>query len=107
MLARTALPESIKVATVSQEFIRRYKNTSRLLGEEHINEVIEHYISDLRRGGFQDKWILNVLDMATTGYMRMLDIEANGGNKVNRDGAGNTTSRRYKKLLGKTVWFKQ
>ena len=31
MLARSALPESCKVATAAQEFIRKFKNTNRLL----------------------------------------------------------------------------
>ena len=39
MLQRTALPESVKFATVSQEVVRRCKNTSRELQPSHINKL--------------------------------------------------------------------
>ena len=50
MLSRTALPEGCKVATASMEFLRRAKNTSRLLPTQNIEEEMERYALDLRRG---------------------------------------------------------
>ena len=103
MLARTALPEGCKISSASQEFIRRYKYTSRLLPPKEIEKVISDYASDLKRGGFTSDWIANALNSATTGYLRMVDNENQGGNRL---ATTSSASRRYKKLLGRSNWFK-
>ena len=107
MMARTALPEKVKIATVTQEVIRRCKNTSRDLPPSHITEILETYISDLRRGGFKDEWISMTVNAGITGYGRMVKNEIEGKCPVNRSEKFSFTSRRFKKLCGKQSWFKQ
>ena len=48
MLDRSAMPSGTVNATVSAELLRRYKNTSRELGQEHIEEILQEYPSELQ-----------------------------------------------------------
>ena len=50
--SRAAVPEKDRIQTVTNEFIRRYKNTSRNLSVQVIEARIHEYSRDLRRGGF-------------------------------------------------------
>ena len=106
MLAKTALPENVKVATISQEIIRRLKNTLRHLPPEFTNKVIEEYVADLKRGGFHPSWIEKTVNSAITGYLKMVRAELDGTGYVNRPSHVNKTKRRFNKLLGKSTWYK-
>ena len=105
IMRRSAMPEGVVKATVSSEFIRRYKNVSRDLPSSKIEQVIEDYCSDLKRGGFTEGWIEDTLLTATKGYSKLIKLESEGRTKINRSGAAGKTSRRAKKL-SKSSWFK-
>ena len=51
--SRAAVPEKDRIQTVTNEFIRRYENTSRNLPVQVMKAIIEEYARDLRRGVFQ------------------------------------------------------
>ena len=78
MHIRAASPEKDKVQTVVNEFLRRYKNTSRYLPKSTIEGILQDYACDLKRGGFSPKWIQKALDAASTGYARMAKSEMRG-----------------------------
>ena len=107
LLERSALPDRVKVSTVSQETIRRLKNTSRELEVVHMNNIIEQYICDLKRGGFSQEWILNAVGSGVTGYIRMVQNEISGLSPLNRPEKFTKTNRRYKSLCLKSDWFKK
>ena len=46
------MPEGIVRATVSNEFLRRFKSTSRDLEPEEVNRVTSEYCQDLKKGWF-------------------------------------------------------
>ena len=48
---KSACPMKDKIQQVSQEFIRRFRNTSMMLPTSQINQVIEDFCVDLKRGG--------------------------------------------------------
>ena len=52
-LASSAAPEGQKIATASQECIRRLKNTSRDLPKHVIERVLMEYMDELIRGGYE------------------------------------------------------
>ena len=107
MHQRSATPERDKVQTAVNEFIRRFKNTSRQLKEDNIEQVVKEYCTDLRRGGFSPKWIRNALDAASKGYSRLVTAEVKEGLPINRPEKTGRISRRVKKLVGKATWFKK
>ena len=106
LLQRTALPENIKVATVSNEVIRRFKNTSRDLPSHVIEEIISDYMSDLLRGGFNKTWIANSVYAGVVGYSRMVEAELNGTGYINRPEHSTRTTRRFKRLCIGNTWYK-
>ena len=114
LLSRTAMPEGMKVATATQEFIRRLKNTSRLLDPTHMEEELEKYCADLKRGGFKEVWVKNCLTSIVKGYLRMVSRELKGEGKVNRPETSSRTIRRHrinrnkegiKRYWGKISWL--
>ena len=106
LLQKTALPKSVLFATVAQECVRRFKNTSRDLHENHINSIIDEYTQDLREGGFSPPWIQTAITAGLNSYMKMVELELNGKGYINRPEASTRGTRIYKKLCGKSDWFK-
>ena len=55
--AMSASPIKDKIQQISQELIRRFRNTSRELEVSHIEQVTTEFCADLKRGGFDDSTI--------------------------------------------------
>ena len=71
--ARSAYPEKDRISTISQEYVRRFKNTSRELDRTHLETIIQEFSQDLMRGGFKRQFINTCLTAATKGYQKMLE----------------------------------
>ena len=106
MHSRAAAPEKDRVQTVANEFLRRLKNTSRELAPKVVEQVIQEYACDLKRGGFHSQWIRLALEAACRGYERMIGNQIRGTQPVNRPESFGRKSRRLKKITGKSTWFK-
>ena len=105
--SRSAGPQKDKIQQVSQEFIRRFRNTSRQLQVNHINEVISNFCQDLKRGGFDHTFISTSLRAATAGYLKMVRADLKGEIPMNRPHHYEARRRRQKKLRAKSNWFKK
>ena len=105
ILRKSAMPEGIVRSTVCNEFIRRFKNVSRDLPTNHIEQVTETYCQDLKRGGFPEEWIRETLQSAVKGYSKMVRMEIEGKGRVNRDQKTGKIKRLAKKM-SKSSWFK-
>ena len=81
---RSAGPIRDKVRQTSQEFIRRFRNTSRQLPVHHIEEVTSEFCQDLKIGGFTSQFIAILLRSATIGYARMVKADIEGEVSLNR-----------------------
>ena len=106
ILARSAPPESCKVATAAGEVRRRLKNSSRLISKELVETIIVSYMDELNAAGYGQSWREKVLGAALLGYERVLEKERKGLTTRNRSGAMTHMSRRAKKLCGSSAWFK-
>ena len=62
MRQNSAIPESMKVATVAGEILRRIKNNSRDLPPGWIERILKEYMTELKRGGFTQEWREKVLE---------------------------------------------
>ena len=105
--SRAAYPQKDRIQMISQEFIRRFKNTSRELPKFHIEEIVREFCQDLQRGGFNNKFISTCLESASKGYMKMVRLELEGTQPVNRPAQFGAKGRRVKKILAKSSWFKR
>ena len=106
-LKRSAVPMGTNSATVSAEFLRRLKNTSRELPVEVVENTLAEYAQELRWGGFSDEWIGETLGSAAIGYRRMVINEVEGKGRINRPESMGRTGRRAQKLTGKASWFRK
>ena len=105
-LRSNAAPDQTKMATVSQEIVRRLKTTSRDLHHSVVEGVLLKYMEELRIGGHTLEFRKEALDSATRGYTRMWEKQVKGEGWVNRPEGSTRQARRHNKLLGKTNWFK-
>ena len=105
-LASNAAPDQMKISTVTNEIIRRFKTTSRDLHPSVIEGVLLKYMEELRIGGHTLKFRREVLDAACRGYQRMWEREIKGEGKINRPEKASRLKRRHAKLVGKSIWFK-
>ena len=99
-LATNTAPDQIKVSTVPNEILRRFRTTSRDLHPAVIEENLLKYIEELKIGGHSREFRWKVLDAASKVYQRIWVKEVKGEEKVNRPEHSSRTKRRYNKLLG-------
>ena len=64
-------------------------------------------MDDLAGMGYSLEWRTKILHNAMKGYCRVLMLRDLGVTKRNRPGYTTRNKRRYKKLIGKSNWFKQ
>ena len=100
------IPDGSKIATATQEVIRRYKNTSRDLPENHIEEVLLDYFQELRECVYPQSIREEVLTSASKGFQRIWSLECEGKGHVNRPGSATKTQRRADKLSPHN-WFRK
>ena len=105
ILNRSAITETCKFSTASQELIRRLKNCSTLLAREMVETVLVDFMDELSAAGYGVDWRERVLASALLGYERILDKERRGTCSRNRSGATTFKSRRAKRLAGAKTWF--
>ena len=103
---RNAAPERTMITTATNEYMRRFRNVSRDLPPEEVNQVIKQYSTDLLKGGFSRAWVINTLRAATVGYERKLATQNSGGTRNNRSAADDSDTREAKKMTSKKSWYK-
>ena len=94
----SASPWNQKIATLSQEVVRRLLNTSEELKQEDKNNILNEFGRKMRRSGYIKIQISEILISGIQGYKRKWE------GRVNRHRRGEETEagRRRKKLTGKT-----
>ena len=100
---------SPKKSTLSQEIIRRMKNTSQRVCNTIRCEILTDFMEKLQRSGYPEEFRKNCLVAAMKGYTRMVKNEEEGLGPVNRQRG--TRPNRQKKRLGKLrekgSWYKR
>ena len=71
-MQRSAMSEHQKMAILGNELVRRLSNIHREVIEEEIEEVIEHYIGQLKTSGFLRKETKEIVTCGVVGWMRKL-----------------------------------
>ena len=105
--ADSALPERMKVTVLSQEVLRRERNTSQNVGVEIRRDIRNRFLLKLRLSGYSIKQRMNILLSGVKGYQAMLEVEKSGYMRVNRAREDDAKGRRIRKTLGKTDWYKR
>ena len=96
-LFRGGIPLGSKIATGTQEVIRRLKNTSREIDHNTVKDIIMEYMRELREGGYPKNIREEILNSGFKGYARMWMSEVNNQGFVNRPGKATKMKRRANK----------
>ena len=107
---RSAMPESIRRATLNQELVRRMVNTSELVDNEKRLEVVDSYAQKLINSEYSLKETRDVIIGGLKGYERLLSLSRDKENPrwkpLHVSGKFNSKNRRMAKLKTKNNWFK-
>ena len=105
ILASSAMPHNVKMATMVNEAIRRLRNTSRTLPWATKAAILTRFSNDLRISGYNQQFREKVIQSATTGFQRQCEAADNGGIPLHRPRNYERAARRKKKLMSKESWF--
>ena len=75
----SALPHRVKIQTLSQEVIRRMKNTAGKITKNRRAEILTTFMMKMKRSGYSVKVRRNVVLAGLKGYWAMVMTEEEGG----------------------------
>ena len=104
---RSALGESVKVASHSQNMFRRMSNTSELLPDSERIRIVNDFASQLLRSGYSRKQSQDIVVNGLRGYESLRLRAEKGEAKLHRPAEDGLEERTRKKILSKGNWFKQ
>ena len=102
----SALSENVKVASLTQNLIRRCKNTSELLSMEERLAVIDQFTEQVLACNYSRDQTKKIVSAGLIGYENMKLAANKSGSGIHKGAAEGAVERRRKKLVGKSSWFK-
>ena len=84
MMEKSGMPRKMKVASLTQEVIRRNRNQTGEAPEELRKGHLSRFMLKLRLSGYCEKERLTILLAGQKGYQKMVDREKKGARPVNR-----------------------
>ena len=102
---KSALSEKTKVTTLSQDLIRRMKNTSEDLPISERIAIIDEYTTQLFASGYSQDQTRKIIEAGLLGYETLVKKVKKGEAVLHRSANEGAGARKRKKLLGKGNWF--
>ena len=106
ILRKSALGENVKVSSLTQNMIRRMKNTSEDVPDEERRKIVDNFYWQLKISGYSDEQSRKIIKAGLIGYEKLLLKCKQGNAKLHRSAEEGWETRKKKKLLGKSNWFK-
>ena len=103
----SALSEKTKVSSLSQELIRRMKNTSESIQDDVRIEIVNDYSYQLLSSGYSHVQTRDIVEAGLKGYENILKKCKKGETRLHRSAEEGAGRRMKKKLLGKSIWFQK
>ena len=107
MRATSAFTWRCKLVTMSNEVVRRMRNSTRQLTLEARLSIMSTFIDKLRSSGYARSTVDGILTSGLKCYFRKLTIDLEGGPSMNRreDSNAMEMTRRRKKLGASQAWY--
>ena len=102
----SAMPCRTKIASMTQECVRRLCNTSRELCNTEKCNTLTTFMRKLQILGYSQKVSFNILEGAVRTYRRKVRADMLGIQPIHRLNGFNQSQRRREKILGRSSWFK-
>ena len=103
----SALGENCKMASLSQNLVRRLKNTCGRLPEWERTVVVDNFTTKLANSGYTRVQARRIVVSGIKGYEAIRRRAAEQGGKIHRSARSGAAARNRKKLTGKTSWYKE
>ena len=106
MLERSAMAEKAKMSSLSQDLVRRMQNTCVEISQSRRNEIVEDFVTKLVRSGYKRSQVREIIISGLKCFKRKVKNAENTGEGLHRSAKSTLNSRRRKKILAKTNWYK-
>ena len=106
IMKKSALGENMKISSLTQEVIRRMKNTSLDVDMKERISIINKYHKRLQRSGYELQQIKKIISAGLLGWERIKKIAAESGGNINRSASETFIKRNTNRLLGKSTWYR-
>ena len=104
ILASSALSHSQKRSILTQECLRRLRNTKVELGPQVQNKHLNQFMLKLKNSGYGQKFRKEILDSALQAFDKMLADDRNGTKPLYRSKTWNMEERQKTKLNKRQNW---
>ena len=95
---KSAMAIKSKIATLSQEIIRRLMNTSRSVEKEEKMTIVKLFMKKLMASGYDRKMRETILKSGLRGFFKKVEREEAGGRRVNQQAWVESEKREVDKL---------
>ena len=106
ILANSALNASTKRTVLTQECLRRLRNTKLELGEEVKNSHLNNFMLKMKNSGYNRNWRVQILDSALKAFDKMVEQDQKGIKPLYRNRSWNLESRKLEKYDKVNNWYK-
>ena len=106
ILANSALNPNAKRTILTQECLRRLRNTKVELGEEIQIKYLNEFMIKLKKSGYNKKYRIEVLDSAMKAFDKMKEDDKNNIKPLYRSRSWNNAERKKSKEMKKQNWWK-
>ena len=107
MLKSSAMPARVKMASLTQEVVRRLRNTRATLPwPEHHAKILTTFNRKMARSGYGEGYREQVTKAGVVGYEKQLEASRAGVKPLYRPRAWKKEERRRRKILRKASWYR-
>ena len=105
ILASSALSFSKKRTILTQEGLRRLRNTKKELGPEVQTKYLNLFMLSLKNSGYNQKFRKEILDSVLKAYQKMVEDDSNGVKPMYRNREWNKEERQTHKSKKRSNWW--
>ena len=106
ILSTSAISAKQKRTILTQECLRRLRNTKIELGEEVQNKYLNEFMVKLKNSGYTVKYRRQILDSALKAFEKMVEDDRNNVKPLYRNKNWNKDERKKEKENRKLNWYK-
>ena len=104
---RSPMGENQKMTILTQEVIRRLRNTSELLEDKEFKDILERYCQKLFNSGYREDQIRKIMIAGIRGWGSKVARCKAENKKLRKTARDSEEMRMRTKLTGRTTWFKK
>ena len=107
MMKNSAMSARVKMNCLTQEVIRRLRNTRESLDWDDVKApILTKFCKKMARSGYSESYRTEVIKSGVVGYERQLEASRSGEKPLFRPRGWQQQQRRRRKMVRKTSWYR-